>query len=502
MFRRRRVLSGEIAHETNTFSVKPTTMESYRARLYWRGAEIAENMAGTACEVAGHIAAAERHGWELVQPIAARATPSGKTPAEVWARLSGELLAACDDQSRDGASFDGVILALHGAMVTEDCDDAEGDLLARLRARIGPEVPVAITLDLHANVSDEMAQHANIIIPFRTYPHIDQFEVAGEAGDLLERAMAGEIAPRALVRRAAVLDGLNGGRTQDGPMPRLLERTRETVADQPGVLAVGLCAGFTLGDVAFCGPSVTLIGDGDDPRFDPIAQGFADEIWATRAEKTFRSMSIAEAIAAARAVPVGDGGGPLVVADHTDNPGSGAYGDSVRILEAMIEANLADAAFGVICDPDAVAACAAAGQGAEISLDLGSRIDPGLYGPPLRFAGTVERLSDGVFTCDGPMLRGERRSMGPTAVLRCGGVRAIVASNNLQVTDLQSFISQGIDPRTAAVIGVKSIHHFRAAFGPIARDVVLADSGSLASEDVRNFDYKKLRRPIWPLDEF
>ncbi len=492
----RRVLSAEIAHETNTFSVKPATMEAYQSRLYYRGAEVAENMAGTACEVAGHIAAAGRHGWDLVQPIAARATPSGKTPAEVWARLSGELLAACDEES-----FDGVILALHGAMVTEDRDDAEGDLLARLRGRIGGHVPVAITLDLHANVSDEMAEHANIIIPFRTYPHIDQFEVAAEAGDLLERAMAGEIAPRALVMRAAVLDGLNGGRTQDGPMPRLLERARRTVESEPGVLAVGLCAGFTHGDVPFAGPSVTLIGDGEDARYGDIAQGFVDAIWQTRAETTFRSMSIAEAIAAAREVPVGDGGGPLVIADYTDNPGSGAYGDSVRILEAMIEADLAHAAFGVIHDPDAVAACAAAGEGGDVTLDLGSRVDPGLYGPPLRFQGTVERLSDGVLVCDGPMLRGERRSMGPTAVLRAGGVRAIVASFNLQVTDLQSFISQGIDPRTAAVVGVKSVHHFRAAYQPIARDVVLADSGSLASEDVRKFDYKKLRRPIWPLDE-
>ena len=315
----RRVLSGEIAHETNTFSVKPATMEAYQARLYYRGAEVAEAMAGAACEVAGHIAAAERHGWDLVQPIAARATPSGKTPAEVWAHLSGELLAACDE-----GAFEGVILALHGAMVTEDCDDAEGDLLARLRARIGGQVPVAITLDLHANVSDEMAAHANIIIPFRTYPHIDQFEVAAEAGDLLERAMAGEIRPRALVMRAAVLDGLNGGRTQDGPMPRILERARMTVEREPGVLAVGLCAGFTHGDVAFAGPSVTVIGDGDSPRYGDIAQGFADEIWQTRAEVTFRSMSIAEAIAAARDVTAGDGGGPLVVADYTDNPGSGA----------------------------------------------------------------------------------------------------------------------------------------------------------------------------------
>ena len=494
---RRRVLSAEIGHETNTFSVLPTTLESYRTRLYYEGAEIARAMGGTACEIAAHIDAARRHGWELVQPVAARATPSGKTTAAAWTHLSGVVLDACHE-----GPFDGVILALHGAMVTEDRDDAEGDLLERLRARLGPEVPIAITLDLHANVSDAMAEHANIVMAYRSYPHIDQYEIAGEAADLLERAMAGAIAPRATVARGPLIEGCNHGQTHDGPMPRLLAHAARHVSEEPGVLAVTVCAGFSLADIPFAGPTVTVVGDDDEERYGGIARDMMDTVWETRREVTVPIHTVAEAMAAARQAGDGsDGAGPLVIADFSDNPGSGAYGDSVRLLEAMVAAGLENAALGVVCDPAAVATCRVAGAGNRVTLPLGSKVDAALYGPPLAVDAKVESLSDGAYVCDGPMLTGEARSMGPTAVLRIGGVRVIVATNNQQVTDRQVFLSQGIDPAARAVVAVKSAHHFRAAFEPLARAVMLADTSSLAARDLSSFPWKKLRRPVWPLDE-
>ncbi len=498
---RRRVLSAEIAHETNTFSILPTTLESYRSRLYYEGDEIAAAMGGAACEIAAHLDAAERHGWQLVQPIAARATPSGKTTAAAWAHLSGLVLAACDT---GGKPFDGVILALHGAMVTEDADDAEGDLLARLRGRLGPRVPIAITLDLHANVSDAMAEHADIILAYRTYPHIDQYDIAAEAAGLLENAMAGEIEPRSVVARGPLIEGCNHGQTQSGPMADLLERAAGCVADEAGVLAITVCAGFTPADIPFTGPTITVVGDGPgaDARCREIAEDFMAEIWDTRKTVTVPIYSVEEVIAAAtEGGAEGDKGGPLVIADFSDNPGSGAYGDSVKLLAAMIEARLEKAALGVIADPRAVAACRAAGEGNPVTLSLGSIVDRALYGPPLEITATVDHLSDGAYVCDGPMLRGEARSMGPTAVLRIGGVRVVIATHNQQVTDRQVFLSQGIDPAACSVVALKSAHHFRAAFEPLARAVMLADTGSLAARDVTRFPWKKLRRPVWPLDE-
>ncbi len=272
------------------------------------------------------------------------------------------------------------------------------------------------------------------------------------------------------------------------------------VAADAGLLAVTVCAGFTLADIAFAGPTVTVVGDGGDERYRAVADELMADIWATRKEITVPTLAIAGGIAAAMA-PSAAGAGPLVLADFTDNPGSGGYGDSVRLLGAMIEAGLGNAAFGVIADPAAVANCRAAGEGVEVTLSLGAKVDPAHYGPPLTVTGTVERLSDGAYVCDGPMLTGEARSMGPTAVLRIGGVRAVIATNNQQVTDRQVFLSQGIDPARCAVVALKSAHHFRAAFEPIARDVMLVDSGGLAARDLTKFDFKKLRRPVWPLDD-
>jgi microcystin degradation protein MlrC len=489
----RRILSAEISHETNTFSILPTTLSLYKARRYYRGEEIAQALSGTKTEMGAHLDAAKKYGWELVQPIAAAATPGGKTPAKDWAHLSGAVLEAGQE-----GPFDGVLLSLHGAMVTEDQDDAEGDLLRRLREKLGPEVPISISLDIHANVSNAMARLAHIVIAYRTYPHIDQYERGMEAADLLQRAMNGEIRPRSLVWRGPVLEGLDYGRTQGGPMSRILAHAEQLRQKNPGVLAITVCAGFVWADIPDAGPSVTITAHGDPSRFKGAAEELMKDVWETRREITVPIYSLQEAMTEA-----GKNTGearPLILADFTDNPGSGGYGDSVRLLEAMIHAQLDNAAFGCVPDPEAAQKCITAGVGQEVEITLGAKIDPKTYGPSLKVRGTVEHVSDGKFIAQGPMSKGVQLSMGPTAVLRCGGVRVLVATHNIQVYDLQVFLSQKIDPRACSVVAVKSWHHFRAAFEPISRKVMLVDSGGLASRDLKHFTYHKIRRPIYPLD--
>ena len=448
-------------------------------------------MADTRTEIGAHLDAARRHGWTLVQPVAAHATPSGKTTAEAWAALKGAVLAAAG-----AGRLDGVLLALHGAMVADGADDAEGDLLAALRELLGPELPIAVTLDLHANVTDAMVRHADITMAYRTYPHIDQYEIATEAADLLQRVMVGEIRPVSTVRRAPLLDGCDHGRTQGGPMSRLLARAQAHVESTHGILAVTVAAGFAWSDIEEAGPSITVVSDGDSAEADRIAEAMIAEVWATRAELTVRPVTVAEAVARAD-----DKAGLLVIADTTDNPGGGGYGDGVRLLEGILAAGLEDAAFACIYDPEAAQICHRAGLGAEVAITLGAKIDPDLYGPPLALTGTVAKLTDGAFVCEGPMWAGVANTLGPTAVLRVGGVSILIASNNLQVTDRQVFLAQGIVPEDCSVIGLKSSHHFRAAFEPIATEVVVVDSGALVSTDYARFPYAKLRRPIWPLDQ-
>jgi microcystin degradation protein MlrC len=489
----RKILSAEISHETNTFSILPTTLALYKARRYYRGEEIAKALSGTKTEMGAHLDAAKKYGWELVQPIAAAATPGGKTPAEDWAHLSGAVLEACQE-----GPFDGVLLSLHGAMVTEDQDDAEGDLLRRLREKLGAEIPIAITLDIHANVSNAMARLANIVIAYRTYPHIDQYERAMEAADLLQRAMNGEIQPRSLVWQGPVLEGLDYGRTQGGPMSKILAHADQVRQKSPGILAITVCAGFVWADIPNAGPSVTISAHGDPSRFKGAAEELLKDVWETRREITVPLYTLKEAMA--EAGKESKDGRPLILADFTDNPGSGGYGDSVRLLEAMIQADLKKAAFGCVPDPEAAQKCIAVGVGQEVEITLGAKIDPKTYGPSLKIRGTVEHGSDGKFIAQGPMSKGVQFSMGPTAVLRSGGVQVLVTTHNIQVYDLQVFLSQKIDPRVCSAVAVKSWHHFRAAFEPISRGVMLVDSGGLASRDLKRFTYHKIRRPIYPLD--
>lgn len=493
----RRILSAQISHETNTFSLLPTTLEAYKASQYYRDADIAFSMGGTNTEMAAHIDAAKRYGWDLVQPISAFATPGGKVTKSAWAHFQNILTQACER-----GPFDGVLLALHGSMVCENEDDAEGALLRLIREKLGHDIPIAVTLDLHANVSDTMCEYANIIIAFRTYPHIDLYDVAAEAADLLERTMNGEIRPQTRVFRGALIYGCDRGRTQSGIMVRLLEKAARYQQSEPDLLEVAICAGFAWSDVYFVGPSVTITTNGkSSPRHIEIAEELMADIWEARYETSVRYLSLPEVINKAQACGDGsDGLGPLVIGDATDNPGSGAYGDNINLLRAMLEANLPNAALASIPDPQSAQQCIAAGIGTTITLELGSKVDPSTYGPPLTVTGIVENITNGMFKCDGPMMAGLPMYLGPTAVVRVGGVRIIVGSDNVPAFDKQIFVSQGIDPRSCSVLAVKSLHHFRASFEPIAREIILADSGSLVSMNLKSFIYHQVRRPVWPLD--
>jgi microcystin degradation protein MlrC len=272
----------------------------------------------------------------------------------------------------------------------------------------------------------------------------------------------------------------------------------EAFEKEPGIDVVSVQAGFMPSDIANVGPSIAVsYQPGAEARAREIARQLCQEIWDRRAEETVHLLSVDEAVARARTHDPAKG--PLVIADGTDNPGGGAYGDATRVLKALLDAGIDNAAVGTIFDPAAVQAAITAGVGNSVAVDLGGHHDPA-FGEPLRVTATVHLLSDGVFVNDGPMGKGVQRSMGATAVLRIGGIDVIAISNRIQTTDLQAFLSQGIDPVRCRVLVVKSIQHFRAAFAPIAGDVVVVDSGALCSPDPQRFAYTKLRRPVWPLD--
>ncbi len=495
-----RILAAAFKHETNTFSPLPTDLAAYGARCLRHGAEVPAYFRGTATEMGAFIDAADSHGWELVHSVAADATPSGKVTEAAFDQIVGAIEAALRSQG----PLDAVLLCLHGAMVAEHVDDGEGEILRRLRAIAGDRLPIGVTLDLHANVTEAMAAQASVIVSYRTYPHIDQYETGRRCAALIARTLAGEIEPVCCVARGAMIDAVDHGRTSaPGPMLDTLASADALRAQTPGVLDIGINAGFPWADIALAGPSVVVVADRKAGAVDTasLTSALLQQMWRERRLTTVKPLALEPGVAAIRNALANPGDGVVLVADCADNPGGGGLEDSVALLSALIDAKIDRVAFGMLCDPATLQACIAAGPSARLTVQLGGR-SGGAFQGPLALQVQVVSVQPGRFTFTGPMSRGIALDIGPTAVLRVGGIDIVVAGSRHQVLDPGFFTHAGIDPAQYAVVVVKSSQHFRAAFGPMARQILVIDSGDgLTSFDLRAFGHRKVRRPVYPLDE-
>jgi microcystin degradation protein MlrC len=487
----KKVLLAEFMHETNTFSVQPTGEEAFRACGCTVGDAIPAAFRGTQTAMGAGFEAADRYGWTLVHPLATGANPSGRVTDAAFERFAGMIVAAAE-------GVDGVLLHLHGAMATQSSDDGEGVLLERLRAKVGQSVPIVVVLDLHATATETMAKNANALISYRTYPHVDMHERMTQAAALLDRALKGEITPHCVVARRPILYALDGGRSTSPPVIAFYRRA-DALEASGEALVVSLQAGFSSADVHDIGPSVAVTAS-DEAIARRIAEQLADDVWDQRKVSTIHFTPLAEALAKAKA---GEAGAtkPLVISDYSDNPGSGAYGDATNLLKAILDAGLQNVGFHAICDPQAARDAQAIGVGKTGRIALGGKVDPSAGGGPLTLDAYVVALTDGRFICHGPMHGGTWRNHGLSALLRVGGVEIIVITHNGQATDLAQFTAMGVDPTRKATLIVKSMQHFRAAFQPIAREVVEVDTGALSTRNFKERPYRHVRRPIWPLDD-
>ncbi|MEO8859371.1 MAG: MlrC C-terminal domain-containing protein, partial [Burkholderiaceae bacterium] len=289
-----------------------------------------------------------------------------------------------------------------------------------------------------------------------------------------------------------------GGRTDVGPMIGWLQRAREREA-HADVFAVSINAGFSHSDIAEVGPTVLVTCQGDMQEHHRFAQDMADDIWRQRHTVVNHYFTVDEAAALCATFDAREG--PIVVADYSDNPGGGAYGDSTNLLAALLRAHVDDACFGPIVDPAAVRGLQGYQVGDSVRVELGGKTDPALGGGPLSVGGTLLLLSDGDYVGDGPMIGGQRRTWGPTAVLRVEGIDILVVTNAAQMWDQQQFKAFGIDPRAKRIVALKSSQHFRAAFEPTSGRVILCDSGALCGPNHKSLPWQRVPRPIFPLDE-
>jgi microcystin degradation protein MlrC len=487
----RRVLIGGIAHETNVFSTVPTDLDEFRQRVSIGGHELVSGFRGTRTVVGGFLdglAAANAHPIPLIY---ASATPGGIVTRDAYTTLRQSLL----DSIRGTGAPDGVLLALHGAMVAEDVEDAEADLLHAVRGLVGAGVPIVATLDSHANVSRAMVDAADALVAYTTYPHVDTYERGFEATEILFRILSSRTHTTAALACPPLLAPLPPQCTDEPTPMRALMALAQRERRAAGVLNISVCGGFPYSDVRDAGLRVLVTTANDATLARSIADRIGSEAWRRRAEFSSTLTPVAGAL---RRIEQAERF-PVVLSDTGDNPGAGAPCDGTTLLAALRARGVRDAAIGVIRDAETVAQAVSAGTGSELTVRLGGKTDD-RHGSPVIADARVIRITDGVFTNTGPMGMGGRTRMGTTALLDLDGIKVIVTEQRVQALDLSLFRSVGIEPTTTRVIAVKSSVHYRAAFAPIAGEIIDVDTPGISSPHLEHFTFRHVRRPAWPLD--
>ena len=484
-----RIAVGCIGHETNTFSPVLTTIDNFKKGSYHRGDEIINAFRGTRTITGGFLDVAEQLNLQPVPLLWAFATPSGMVEHAAYQTLKTEFLTLL----QNAGELDGVLLDLHGAMVTEELEDAEGDLIQAVRETVG-ETWIVTTLDLHANITEKMAHYADVIIGFDTYPHIDCYERGFEAGQLLFGMNRGNVQPTMAYRQLPLLTAPPAQCTMKSPMTEVINALHALETER-GVVTATLSMGFPFADITDAGVSVLVTTNGDMALAETHADRFAAHIWEMRERFTFNLHSVEAAIEIANQTD----GNPIVLADGADNPGGGGPCDGTTILRKFIEADVQDAVIAVIADPESVDQAVKAGVGNRVQLNVGGKTDT-QHGAPVALMGSVKALSDGRFILKGPMGRGTVGQMGTTAVVQVGGIEIILTERRIQPYDAQVLRSVGIEPKARKLIALKSAVHFRADYTPIAHQILDVDTPGVHSPNLFSYDYQQLRRPIYPLD--
>ena len=479
-------------HETNTFSPVPTPLERFGRGGFGvpTGREVYDRFKGTGTGLGALLDVADDAGMEIVTPVAGNAAPSGPVEKVAYEYMTG---AICDAVS---AGCDAVMLDLHGAMVSETTIDGEGTLLARLR-EIAPEIPIGISLDLHANMTAAIVENCTVLVGYKTYPHVDMYETGEHAGRLLIRAMAGEIDPVMVWGTRPILAQTLRMGHEDEPMGPLLEMARR--AESRGLLAASVFGGFPLADIWHAGLSVVTVADGARLEAESVRDELLDAAWAEREEFVFDSRPLSDTISEAKSMR----DGPIVLLDHADNTASGGTQDTMAVLAEVLAQGLERVAMFGVCDPSVVDQLISLGSGAEVTVDLGGKVDMptiGRVGEPLRVTGTVGAITDGKFTVTVPMGRGTQVDMGPSAVLIVGEVQIVVCSRNVEPFDPGCFRSLGIEPTAMRYLILKSRIHYRAGFSDISVHDIACNGVGVTSSDNSLFEFRNVRRPIYPLD--
>ncbi len=486
-----RVVIAMMKHETNTFSPVVTGWERFEQWGAFQGEAVQAAYGNTRMPVAAYMKLANVHNAQIITPLAAEAMPSGPVSEEAFEFMAGLICNAI------ASGCDAALLDLHGAMVADHTLDGEGTLLARIR-EISPDLPIAVTCDLHCNLTAKMIENSTALIGYKTYPHVDNYEVSEQVGSVVLDAVLGRCTPVMAWGSVPLLSQTLCQGTDDEPMKQLVSECREA-EKSPKVLAATVFGGFALADIPDAGNSAVVVTDGD---YD-LAQQYRDQLlkhsWGAREQFIYRPHKLESAIVQAKSLT----DGPVVLLDHADNCGSGGTQDVMTVIAAVNEAELDDVIVAAVWDPVAVQVMQRCGIGSEIQLELGGKTDmPAIAasGIPLPISGRVKALTDGRWVVRGPMYQGVEVDMGATALLDTGRMLIVVVSHHHEPWDQGVFTCVGIQPRHHRYILLKSRIHYRAGFAELARHTVRLDGSGVTTSDNEQLNYQHLRRPIYPLE--
>ena len=483
-----RIIVAQINQESHSFTTVPGTLQSFKDCMFYEGNDIGSKLRGINSEIAGFIDVAEEEKLEPVYTIATRAVTSGPITEEAFSCILNRLLEGV----QAAGTTDGIYLALHGATLLGEADDATGLVLEAVRKLVGPSFPIVASLDMHANVTKMIVENADALVGYRTFPHTDFREVGEKATRILLKVIRKEISPNIGFCKIGMIIPPEAAQTYREPALKLIRKIEEIETDQAVVTAF-YCAVQPWYDAPDVGCSAVVVTDGRKDIASNRSKEIAELFWSLRRDFEPRLFKVDEAIEKAKRTK-----GLVVFLDSADGTSSGSAGDNTEILEAFLRTETVGPLFTTIVDRDAVKVAGVAGVGSHISLSLGGKIDLNFSGRPVEVRAEVLKICDGIFRNEGEIMHGAEMSMGQVAVLRVGPVSIVVMEKPTMLWDPQVYRSVGLEPKNAKIVVVKSPV---AAYKDIAREMMFVDTLGASSPHLNRLPYARAKHPLYPFED-
>jgi microcystin degradation protein MlrC len=486
-----KLIIGLFKQETDSFSISKTDLQSFKKLQFLMGDEIISYHSKKGTEIGGFIEIAEKESIELLPLVSAYGIPGGIVTAETYQKIKMLFL----EKLRQIKQFDGVLLALHGAMAVEGLDDPEGNFLEAVRTQVGKDIPIVSSFDLHANFTKKMMDNLDALAGYNTHPHIDIFETGERAINIMISILKKKIKPTMAMKRLPMIIACSMDTTH-GPLKEAMKMAK-AIEKESSVVSTAIFAVQPWLDLYDTGFSVVVVTDNNLDLAQRKANEIARMLWESRKKFAVEELTVEEALMRAREIE----GGPIVFSDSADNTTGGAAGDSTHVLKKLVDMGLEFPVALTITDSEAVQKCIEKGVGERITVEVGGKINKN-FTQPLLVNGYIKTISDGKYKNKGKFLHGVEQNMGKTVVLVVNrNIYLVITELRAATADPEQFISLGISPKEMKIIIVKSVSDFKANYGLFAKEIIMLDTPGPCSSNLLGLPFKNIKRPMYPWDQ-